>query len=271
MKRAVVFAVLLSMLAVPGIRAFGQEGAQAAMKADKTGTNPINFQNELRVYNEFSWLNTAGDGEQNVTTLEGRTPLLDGKLQFRARARYSWIKADLDDDGSDDIDESGFGDVDFRLLSVPVLDVANKRALAVGLEVFLDTAEEDVLGSGTTSLGPQVFFVKFLPRGFFAPALQYKFSVNEASGRSQVDQFLIDLLLFAMAKDKQSWFFMDPQIVIDNESDAEFGIVDVEFGAMMTKWGMDLPGHSAYIRPSVGVGNDRPTDGSVEVGYKIVF
>ncbi len=29
---------------------------------DKTGTNPINFQRDLRVYNEFSRLNTEGDG-----------------------------------------------------------------------------------------------------------------------------------------------------------------------------------------------------------------
>lgn len=72
-----------------------------------------------------------------------------------------------------------------------------------------------------------------------------------------------------MAQDKQSWFFTDPQIVFDNETDKEFAIV--EFGWMMSKW-KNLPGHrhSFYIRPSVGVGADRPTDYSVELGYKIV-
>jgi hypothetical protein len=39
---------------------------------------------------------------------------------------------------------------------------------------------------------------------------------------------------------------------------------------MMSKWKPDLTGHSFYIRPSVGVGSDRPTDGSIEIGYKIV-
>jgi hypothetical protein len=262
---------LVAAVCLMGSTAHSQDDAQAAMKADKTGTNPINFQNELRIYNEFSWLNTAGDGEQNVTTLEGRTPLLDGKLQLRARARYSYIKADVNDDGKDDLDESGFGDVDFRLLAVPVLNMKKKQAFATGLEVFLDTAEEDALGSGTTSLGPQVFYVKFLPRGLFAPGLQYKFSVDEDEGRSDTDQFLIDLNLLIMSKDKLSWFFTDPQIVIDNENDQEFVIVDLEFGAMMQKWFPDLQGQSAYIRPSFGVGSDRPSDGSVEVGYKFVF
>jgi hypothetical protein len=145
----------------------------------------------------------------------------------------------------------------------------NKRAFALGLEVFLDTASEDELGSGATSLGPQVFYVKFLKRGLFAPGLQYKFSVDEEDGRSDVDQILIDLNLLIMAGDKQSWFFTDPQIVIDREADVEYAIVDFEFGFMMSKW-TDLKGQSIYIRPSVGVGTDRPTDGSIEVGYKMV-
>ena len=137
------------------------------------------------------------------------------------------------------------------------------------MEVFLDTASEDALGSGTDSLGPQVFYVKFLPRGLFAPGLQYKFSVSEDSGRSDTDQWLIDLNYLRLGKDKQSWFFTDPQLVFDNEEDTEFAIVDFEFGWMMTKW-TDLKGHSFYIRPSIGVGADRPVDGSIELGYKIV-
>jgi hypothetical protein len=73
-----------------------------------------------------------------------------------------------------------------------------------------------------------------------------------------------------LAGDKQSWFFTDPQIVIDNETDKEFGIVDFEFGWMMSKWKSNLQGHRFYIRPSIGVGSDRPVDGSIEIGYKIV-
>ncbi len=61
-----------------------------------------------------------------------------------------------------------------------------------------------------------------------------------------------------------------PQIVIDNELDEEFCVCDFEYGWMMTKWKPDLKGHSFYIRPSIGVGADRPTDYAVEIGYKIV-
>ena len=107
------------------------------------------------------------------------------------------------------------------------------------------------------------------PRRGARPGVQYKRSLNEESGRTEVNQFLIDLNYLLMAKDKQSWFFTDPQIIIDNEREIEIMIVDFEFGFMMSKW-TELRGHSFYIRPSIGVGADRPTKGSVEVGYKIV-
>ena len=73
-----------------------------------------------------------------------------------------------------------------------------------------------------------------------------------------------------MGTSKKFWFSTDPQIVIDNENEEEFAIVDLEFGWMMTKWWPNMKGHSFYIRPNFGVSTDRPTDGSVEVGYKII-
>jgi hypothetical protein len=54
---------------------------QQTASKDKTGTNPVNFQREFRINNEFLWLNTAGDGTQNLTTVEFKTPFADGKWQ----------------------------------------------------------------------------------------------------------------------------------------------------------------------------------------------
>ena len=237
-------------------------------KADKTGTNPINFTKDFRVYDNYTWL-SFGDSSANVLTAEYRTPFAGGKWQWRIRARYTGINADLNNDGIDEIDETGLGDIDMRFLTVLKLNMEKKTAWAAGLEVFLNTASEDVLGTGATALGPQVFYVKFLPRGLFAPGLQYKFSIDEDSGRPDIDQILVDINYLRMATDKQSWFFTDPQIIIDNETSTEFAIVDFEFGWMMSKW-TDLKGHSFYVRPSIGVGADRLTDYSLEVGYKVV-
>jgi hypothetical protein len=264
-----VFAVLLIIgLASTGVR------AQDEAKADKTGTNPVNFTHDLRVYNEYLFLNTAGDGGQNITTLEYRTPFADGKWQFRVRARYAFIEADLNDDGMDDLDDSGIGDMDFRFLTVPILNMEKMFALAAGLEVFLPTATEDSLGSGAFSFGPQVFAVFFEPFGLkgtlFAPAYQHKFSVDEDEGRSDIHQGLIDIFLLWGSSDKQYWALVDPQIVLDYEEEKEFMLIDIEAGIMLDRY-FGTKGHSAYIRPSIGIGGDRPTDGSIEAGYKIIW
>jgi len=284
-----IFITIFSLILLPvsGMAQNEEEGAsdeagtaEAAVtnKKDKSGTNPINFQRDARIYNEYLWLNTAGDGNQNLTTLEFRTPFAGGKWQFRTRIPYNILNADLNGDGRDDIDDDGLGDINFRLMTVPVLKGANAMALA--LEGFLNTASEDSLGAGNTSLAPIVFYGHFFKGGYgpwkkgglFAPGLQYKFSVDEDEGRQKTEQIIIDINYLLMAEDGQTWFFAEPQIVFDQENDADFAIIDIEFGFMMTKWKPDLQGQSFYFRPTftIGSGSDRPTDYGVEVGYKYV-
>lgn len=280
----VAMAIVTSLfiaLVLPSLAVAQEPSAEQITKdtSDKTGTNPVNFQRDLRFYNEYSWLNTDGDGNQNVATMEYRQPMLNGRWQFRTRFRYSWIEADLNDDGSNDIDVSGIGDADFRLLKQPWFFGPN--AFTIAMEVFLNTATEDALGAGTTTLGPQVFYARFWGKspipfysggGLFAPGLQYRFSIHEDAGRDDTDQIAVDLNFLAMAKDKTRWLFLNPQIISDQENDADYAFIDVEFGWMMAKWFPDLKGQSFYIRPSVTVGSDsdRPTDYGMELGYKFV-
>jgi hypothetical protein len=47
-------------------------------------------------------------------------------------------------------------------------------------------------------------------------------------------------------------------------------IIDLEAGTMRDKY-LGTKGHSAYARPSIGIGRDRLTDGSIEIGYKIIW
>ena len=278
---------VIAALGLASNAALAQESgasAEAIAKdtSDKTGTNPVNFQRDLRFYNEYSWLNTEGDGNQNVLTMEYRQPLLDGEYQFRIKVPgVTSLTADINDDGSDDIDESGLGDVNFRVLKKPWFKGAH--ALAPAIEVFLNTASEDELGSGTLTLGPQVFYGYFFGKnpipipgyrasGLFAPGLQYRFSVDEDSGRSEVDAWAIDINYLALSEDKARWLFINPQILLDQENDQDYAFLDVEFGWMMQKWYADLKGQSFYVRPSYTLGSDddRPSDYAMEFGYKWV-
>jgi hypothetical protein len=247
--------------------------AEAAVtdKNDKSGTNPINFQRDIRIYNEYTWLNTEGDGSQNVTTLEYRTPFAGGKWQLRARLPYSITTADFNGDGIDDVDDNGLGDVNIRLMTVPWLK--GKNALALAVEVFFDTASEDSLGAGATSLAPVVFFGHFFQGGWgpwkkgglFAPGLQYKFSIDEDKGRDEVEQIIIDINYLAMSENGKTWLFVEPQIVFDQVNDVEFAIMDIEFGFMTSR-----PGQSWYLRPTftLGSSSDRSTDYGIEIAYK---
>jgi hypothetical protein len=275
--RITLIAALMFGLSAPVVRA--QEGAptiedvKEKFAEDKTGTNPANFTFDARIYNEYRWLNTAGDGGQNITTFEFRAPFGGRKWQFRGKVRAVDLQADFNDDGTDEVDEFGFGDIDLRIMNIPYFNPAKKFAVALGVEFFLNTASEDALGAGATSVAPLVFLGFFNPLGpgtVFFPGYQHTYSIDEDDGRSQVNQGLIDMFLVKTWADNQYWGYVDPQVILDYENDEEFMLLEIQGGMMMDKY-FGTKGHSAYIMPSFGVGTDRPYDFSLEVGYKIIW
>lgn len=272
MKYFALVIVAIATLALPEM-SNAQEKPAAKKGADKTGTNPINFSHDFRVFNEYLSLNTPGDGNQNVSTMEFRTPFASGKWQFRTRIRYTALNLDLNDDGIDEVNKQGLGDVDFRLLTVPYLDMPNRFALAAGLETFLPTAEQG-LGSQRLSFGPQAFAVFFAPLGIknslVAPAYQHRFSVYESSDGEGLHQGLIDLFFLKTTDDKQQWALVNPQFVMDYNEDTYFGLIEIEVGTMLDKW-IGVGGKSVFVRPSIQIGDDRPANGSIEIGFKAVW
>jgi hypothetical protein len=244
---------------------YAQETQQGG-QADNTGTNPINFTNDFRIYNNFSELNTAGDGKANTTTMEFRTPFADGKWQFRIKAPYVWKEADLTGNGVNNIDDHGIGNLSMRFLTVPVMNKEKKFALAAGLEMFFDTANDPAIAESSTSLGPQVFAVFFRPPGggaLMAPAYQHVFSVGGKDvHRGQIDFFY----LWSFPKKFFNWALINPQGVINYEADNDSSWnIDLETGKMLTKH------QSVYVRPGFGIGTDRTFDWDIEGGWKVVW
>jgi hypothetical protein len=236
---------------------------------DKTGTNPMNFTFDARLYDEYRWLNTDGDGRQNLLTAEFRAPFAGGKWQVRAKVRSVNLKADFNDDGFDDVNERGFGDTDIRVMTIPYLNMEKKLAVAVGVEAFIDTASEDALGTGATSLAPFIFLGIFNPIGpgsIFVPGYQHTFSVKEDHGRDKVHGGLIDMFLVKTWSDNKYWGYVDPQIILDYEEGTQFMLLEFQAGMMLGP-----AGQSMWAMPSFGVGNHRPYDFSLEIGYKIVW
>jgi len=231
---------------------------------DNTGTNPINFTNDFRIYYNYSDLNTSGDGKSHTATLEYRFPISD-TWQFRTRLRGVKKQIDATGNGVDDIDDSGFGDMDMRILNVPYVNMEKKFAFAWGVEAFLDTAD-DSLGGDSTALGPQVFGVFFKPPGggtMIAPAYQHVFSIDG----EDMHQARLDVFYLYQFKEKFiTWLMINPQGVIDydNDNNASWNL-DVEAGKMVTK------NQSIYLRPGTGIGGHRVFDWDLEIGWKKVW
>jgi hypothetical protein len=268
--------LLATVLLLAASTTFAQE-----KKKDNTGTNPIKFTYDYRLYTELQhFKNNAGSQNRNI--MEFRMPLgsdlanvmgqeagfyrdLGSKYQLRFRAYYNNLS--LNDTssapfGSNSV--SGIGDFDARFLYLPY--VGNKWGIAVGLEAFFNTASSDILGSGRTNLAPIAFVPLFniLGKGsIFAPGYQYVFNVDgDPTSRSQIDLYFV----WGLAAGK-NWLIINPQIVIDHENSAEFMVVDAEWGFMIAP----QSGVSGYIRPGIGVGEDRPFNYNLEFAVKFVW
>ncbi len=228
--------------------------AAADTSQDKTGTNPVNFQNELRLYNVFTSL---PDGNyQNLSVFRYIMPFNNRTMNIRLDLPL--VTTDVTGDT-----EFGFGDLNLRWLWTA--KQSRTHAVAVGIKSWWDTATGDALGSGKNALAPVVSYVMFLNRQtIFAPAYQYKFDIGGSDDRPDISQSFIDFYYVYLPKPGQG-IVVDPTIIIDHDRSKTSMQVEVELGRMIS------PGMSTYIRPGFPIGGNRLIDWNLEVGVKTVF
>ncbi len=253
----------------------------AQKKKDNTGTNPINFTYDYRLYTEMQhFKNDAGSQIRGI--MEFRAPLgrdmskflgpeagfwqdLGSEFAIRMRAYYNSLT--LTDTSSAPFGTntvSGIGDFDARLIWLA--HATNKWGIAPALEVFFNTSSPDVLGGGSTVLAPTIFFGFFNimgNRSIFAPGFQYHFSVDG----NTVSRTVIDLYFVWILSGGWNWIIFNPQPIIDHHNGTEFAQIDFEWGFMI----VPKSGISGYIRPGLGVGADRPFNYNFEFAIKFVW
>jgi hypothetical protein len=259
----------------------------ATIAQDNSGTNPVNFTYDFRVYSELAQLpNDAGSSA--LTTAELRVPLgrdiaylsddpeespfydMGSRWQLRFRAKYKNLSLENPANlpfGASEV--SGIGDFDARLLWIA--SASKKMVIAAGVEAFMDTASNDALGNGQTVLGPTAFavFPGILgPGSLFAPGYQYVFDVGGGNGQSDISRSQLDLYFVWGLAGGRNWLIVDPQVIVDHEADNDvFATLEVEWGYMM----VPESGISAYFRPGIGLGSDKLYDWNFEVGLKFVW
>ena len=268
--------LLVTLLLLAASTTFAQE-----KKKDNTGTNPINFTYDYRLYTELQdFKKDAGSQIRNV--MEFRAPLgrdmskylgkeagfwrdLGSEWALRFRAYYNHLT--LNDTSSDPAvsnSVSGIGDMDARVIWLA--HATNKWGVAPGLEAFFNTASPDILGSGSTVLAPTVFFGFFNilgNRSIFAPGFQYHFDVSG----EKVSRTVIDLYFVWILSGGWNWIILNPQPIFDHHNSTTFAQVDFEWGFMI----VPKSGIAGYIRPGIGVGADRPFDYNLEFAIKFIW
>lgn len=219
---------------------------------DKTGTDPSKFLRTLILYNEFRSL---GDERGfNETVYRYIQPIEKVKFQ---------LTLPLDRTDATGASESGFADLGLKASYLP--RKSSKFALVVFLDSSFPTSTKSVFGTGKYVAIPGATFAFFFDGGkaIFAPSLQQKFSYAGDSGRTPVNQTLIDTY-FVYKPTRTSWIIVDPQFVLDHENEAYFNTTEVEYGRLM------FAGVSTYVRPGIGLGSDKPADWNLEFGVKII-
>ena len=268
--------LLVTILFLAASSTFAQE-----KKKDNSGTNPINFTYDYRLYTEMQhFANDAGSQIRNI--MEFRAPLgrdmskflgpeagfwqdLGSEFAIRMRAYYNSLT--LTDTSSAPFGTntvSGIGDFDARLIWLA--HATNKWGIAPALEVFFNTSSPDVLGGGSTVLAPTIFFGFFNimgNRSIFAPGFQYHFNVDG----NTVSRTVIDLYFVWILSGGWNWIIFNPQPIFDHHNGTEFAQIDFEWGFMI----VPKSGIAGYIRPGIGVGADRPFDYNLEFAIKFIW
>jgi hypothetical protein len=225
-----------------------------AQEADN-GTDPTKLRRTVSAYYEH--MDFGSDIGRGTIKLTAEAPIAD-----RTSLRFTLPLAAFDAPGLDS--DLALGDLALRVTHI--LDTNRARGLVLQGEIFADTAERAELGYGTTVLKGTAIYAKFLQGGrIFAPALSHSQSVDD---RNQVRETVLDFYYVPKLPDPAWYMTVDPAVVKNWEGDKLYGSLAVTAGRAVGKIGGGLA--QLYAKPSVFIGNERPADWALEVGFRVI-
>jgi hypothetical protein len=237
------------------------ELASQARTADKTGTDPSNFQQTFSLANEY--VDLAHNGAYlNTATLTYAEPLSGG----RARLSVELPFAATDSTGRR---ESGLADSTVRYNRILHLD--RRKAFAAGLGLVAPTATEDPLGTGKWSLEPGASAIFFLSREWIvAPSFKQTISIAGDSARADVNLSAFDFYVVWRSPSLKEWVIVDPAFAWNWKKDRDqlIGSTTLTYGRLLGRTGEAV--WSGYVKPGAGWGSGRASDWSIEAGLKVV-
>lgn len=219
---------------------------------DKTGTNPLNLQQQIdvaTVYAELDHLYLESLTYRHAVTMfhrrvaiAGSVPMVAGNLTGRA--------------------ETGLGDIGAGIEWTPWL--SRRGGLVAGLATTWNTATVDALGLRVNTLMPYAQLAVYSsPRTILAPFAAYRFDIGGDDFAAEVDDTRVGLYGVWRATPRL-WLAAQPQLIFDAARDATYGEVSGEVGWQLTRT------LSAYGRPAAGFGTDglKPYTWAITAGIR---
>jgi hypothetical protein len=247
LTRSVAFALL---------GASGLAHAQSVPK-DENGTNPTQLQRTLIIKADNLWLH--GDGTQQDLKLGFTQPFGTGKPKAISVEIPTLRNTRITDGNGLEL-----GDVTIGLTYVT--NVTRRGGWVLRGELALDTGARPGYGSGGTVAELTVIRALFLRNhAIFAPTIAFS---QDVGGDARVRQLVADFYYVPKLKDPRNFITLDPALTFNDVTDARFASLAVTLGrALPPAWG-GRP--KIYVKPAVYLGGDRPTDWSVEIGFKLL-
>ncbi|MGL6211733.1 MAG: hypothetical protein ACRC14_18070 [Paracoccaceae bacterium] len=233
--------------------------AQDATKPDN-GTDPTRLSRNFSVGYEFLDLPRGGDAA-TLTFRYGMPISKDSRtaVQFKLPITDSFVGQDPG---------LQVGDVSVKLTRV--LSFTRSYGIVASAELSFDTASQPTGGSGTEVLKLTGVYARFLKGGaIFAPAIVHTERVGgRVDGRPDISNTAIDLYYVPKLANPRLYMTIDPTIKYDWISEEASGALAVTVGQIIQTGGAGTT--SIYVKPSVGIGENRGLDAGIEIGVKVV-
>ena len=166
------------------------EGSSGVGDLAKAAQNPVADMISLPFQNNTNFNFGPLEKTQNVLNIQPVYPLgLNADWNLITRTIFPVISQPATAPGQDR--EFGLGDIQFSAFFSPKKPTSGGLIWGAGVIAQLDTASDDRLGQGAWGLGPTAVVLTGKGPWLFGGLVNNVWSVSEDSGRSEVNQFLL--------------------------------------------------------------------------------
>ena len=227
----------------------------AAQEKYENGVDPTIFCIRGEFINEY--VDLPADADADYITLRADYQIKQ-VVEFRLDVPMTYYSSPVS--GSD----FGLGDIRTRVGGL--LFRNSIAALAIGLDMFYNTATTDTAGFGKYRMGPAAV-VSFYPTTWLtiSPYFEYRVSFAGDSDRAEYNRMSLQQP-FEFSFPNNWWLVLEPRTVIDfaNKSRATF-YMEVEGGKMVNR-------HiGLYVRPITRIAGPKITNFSIEAGLRYLW